>query len=190
MPLLADPPTDEVTRAACVLLGRALYIASEFESDCRSLVFVLKVREPQLEQQSDDEFFTALSKTVFGRLVDLNELIACRAKLKQDYAGMLHAARNARNYIAHEATGELERLIKLPDGFTQWQSILASKLEDVAFGRMIVAVLLSRNSAEATPTHAVINSYPKKVASWVFESDAQPCGGVDPAHKVAQGRSS
>ena len=176
MPLLADPPTDEVTQAACVLLGRALYIASEFEGDCRSLAFVLKVREPQSEEQSDDQFFQALSKAVLGRLVDLNKHIARRAKLKQSYAEMLHAARDARNYIAHEATSDLERLIKLPDGFAQWQSILASKLEDVAFGQIIVAVLLSRNSAEATPTHAGIDSYPKKVASWVFESDAQPCG--------------
>ena len=174
MPLLADPPVDEVTRVACVLLGRALYVASGFEDDCRSLAFVLKVREPQTEGQPDDEFFTAVSKAVLGRLVDLNKLIARRAKLKEDYAAMLHAARDARNYIAHEATGDLERLIKLPDGFAQWQSVLASKLEEVAFGKIIVAVLLSRNSAEATPTHAVIDSYPKRVASWVFESDAQP----------------
>lgn len=174
MPLLSDPPADEVTLTACVMLGRALYIASGFENDCRSLAFVLKVREPQPEGQSDDEFFTAVSKAVFGRLVDLNKLIARSAKLKEDYSAMLRTARDARNYIAHEATGDLERLIKVPGGFGQWQSVLASKLEEVAFGRIIVAVLLSRNSAEATPTKEVIDAYPKSVNSWVFEGNAKP----------------
>ena len=188
MPLLSDPPADEVTRAACVMLGRALYIASGFENDCRSLAFVLKVREPQSEGQSDDEFFTAVSKAVLGRLVDLNKLIARRAKLKEDYAAMLHTARGARNYIAHDATADLERLMKVPGGFGQWQSVLASKLEEVVFGRIIVAVLLSRNSAEVTPTREVIDAYPKMVESWVFERDAQPCSQPDPAHKMVDGR--
>ena len=174
MPLLSEPPADEITRAACAMLGRALYIASGLEDDCRALAFVLKVREPQPEGQSDDEFFTAVSKAVLGRLVDLNKLIAHRAKLKEGYGAMLHTARDARNYIAHEATGDLERLVKVPGGFGQWQSVLASKLEEVAFGEIIVAVLLSRNSAEVTPTQEVIDAYPKIVESWVFEGDAQP----------------
>lgn len=182
MPLLSDPPADEVTRTACAMLGRALYIASGFEDDCRSLAFVLKVREPQPEGQSDDEFFTAVSRAVLGRLFDLNKLIAYRAKLKENYAAMLHTARDARNYIAHEATGDLERLMKVPGGFGQWQSVLASKLEEVAFGRIIVAVLLSRNSAEMTPTKEVIDAYPKMVESWVFEGDAQPCSQPDLEH--------
>ena len=174
MQLLTDPPTDEVTRIACTFLGRALYVASRFENDCRSLAFILKVREPQPEGQSEDEFFTAVSKAVLGRLVDLSRLIARRAKLKEDYAGILHAAREARNYIAHEATGDLERLQKVSGGFGQWQSLLASKLEEIAFGRIIVAVLLSRNSAEATPTQLVIDAYPQRVESWVFKGDAPP----------------
>ncbi|MBX9893869.1 MAG: hypothetical protein K2Y09_01620 [Nitrosomonas sp.] len=173
MPLLADPPTDEITRTACVLLGRALYIAPEFEDDCRSLAFILKLREPQSDGQSDDEFFATVSKAVLGRLVDLNKLIIRRGKIKEDYAEMLHDARNARNYIAHEAIGNLEGLMKLPGGFGQWQGVLASKLEEVAFGRIIVAVLLSRNSAEAMPTQEVIDSYTKRIASWVFKSDVQ-----------------
>lgn len=179
MPLLTHPPTDEVTGTACMMLGRALNIACGFEDDCRSLAFVLKVREPQPEGQSDDEFFVAVSKAVLGRLVDLNKLIARRAKLKEDYAAMLHAARDARNYIAHEAASDLERLTKAPGGFSQWQSVMASKLEEVAYGKIIVAVLLSRNSAEPAPTQESIDEYPKRVKSWVFEGDAQPCKADD-----------
>ncbi len=173
MSLLADPPTDDVTLTACVLLGRALYVASEFEDDCRSLAFVLKVREPQPEGQPNDEFLAAVSKAVLGRLVDLNNVVARRAKLKEDYAEMLHAARDAWNYIAHEATADLGRFMKLPDGFGQWQGVLSSKLEEVAFGRIIVAVLLSHNSAEETPTREVIDTYPNRVASWAFERGTQ-----------------
>lgn len=163
------------------MLGRALYVACGFEDDCRSLAFVLKVREPQTEGQTDDEFFAVVSKAVLGRLVDLSKLISRRARLREDYAAMLHTARDARNYIAHEAFGDLERLTKAPGGFGQWQSVLASKLEDVAYGKAIVAVLLSRNSAEPTPAQEAIDEYPRRIASWVFESDAQPCGPPDAA---------
>ncbi len=172
MPLLAIPPVDAVTQTACVLLGRALYIASGFEDDCRSLAFALKMTELQPEGQSDDDFFTAVSKTVLGRLVELNKLIAQRAKLKEDYVAMLHTARDARNYIAHEATGDLKHLTKVPGGFDQWQSVLESKLEAVVFGRIIVAVLLSRNSAEVAPTQEVVDAYPEMVKSWVFKGGA------------------
>lgn len=188
MPLLTDLPIDEGTNSACVVLGRALYVACGFEDDCRSLAFVLKVREPQSEEQSDDEFFAAVSKAVLGRLVDLNKLIARRAKLRENYVAMLHAARDARNYIAHEAAGDLERLAKAPSGISQWRSDLTSKLEEVTYGKIIVAVLLSRNSAEPTPTQEAIDAYPEKVNSWVFGSDAQPCGQPDLARKAEQGR--
>jgi hypothetical protein len=188
MPLLSDPPADEGKISACVVLGRALYIACGFEDDCRSLAFVLKIRDPQMQGLSDDESFDALSKAVLGRLVDLNKLIARRAKLPVDYAAMLHAARDARNYIAHEAAGELEHLTKASDGLSRWRSLMASKLEDVAYGKIIVAVLLSRNSAEATPAPETINAYSKRINLWVFENDAQPCGQPDLANKVAQGR--
>jgi hypothetical protein len=93
MPLLSDPPIDDETTWALAALGRAPYIACEFESDCRSLAFVFKLKEPQ---------------------------------------------------------------------------------PDIALGKIIVAVLLSRNSAEPTPTKEVINAYRKKVESWALRNDASP----------------
>lgn len=169
--LLADPPADEATRGACELLGRALYVASGFEDACRSLAFVFKIREPQPVGQTDDDAFNALTKAVLGRLIELNKLIVHRANLKDDYEAMLHAAREARNYIAHEAAGDLDRLIKVPNGLAKWRSILESTLEDVALGTIIVAVLLSRHTAEAPPSREMIDSYPQRVAAWVFDRD-------------------
>lgn len=167
MPLLSVPPTDEVSNTACLMLGRALYVASSFEDDCRSLAFVLKVRELQPE---DDEFFTMLSKAVLGRLFDVQTLIARCTKIKENYVELLQTARVARNYIAHEASNDCERLLKIPSGFGQWRNILASKLQEVVLGKIIVAVLLSRNSAEVMPTQEVIDTYPKMIESWVFET--------------------
>jgi hypothetical protein len=85
---------------------------------------------------------------------------------------MLHAARDARNYVAHEAADELTRLANVPDGVGQWHQVTATKLQDIALGKIIVAVLLSRNSAEPTPTKEVINDYRRKVESWALRSDA------------------
>ena len=153
-------------------LGRALYLACGFESDCRSLAFLLKVREPQPDGQSDEQFWDAVSKVVLSRLVDLSKLIARRANLKEDYAAMLHAARDARNFVAHEAADELDRLTKLPDGLDRWRELMASKLQEIALGKIILAILLSRNLAEATPKRETINAYSKKIESWVLQSGA------------------
>ena len=172
MPLLRDPPSDSDSVWAYMVLGRALRIACEFESNCRSLAFVLKVREPQASGQSDEKFFEAVSKAVLGRLVDLNKLIAKRAKLKEEYSTMLHAAKEARNYIAHQAVDELELLAKESGGINRWRSVMESKLHDIAYGKIIVAVLLSQNSAEPTPTAEEIDAYPPKVKSWVLRHDA------------------
>ena len=48
----------------------------------------------------------------------------------------------------------------------------SSVLQDIALGKIIVAVLLSRNSADPTPTEEVINAYRRKVESWALRSDA------------------
>lgn len=172
MPLLFAPPTDSDSTWAYAALGRALYIACEFENNCRSLAFVFKIKEPQSNDLSDEQFFEAVRKVVLGRLFNLNELISTRGKLTEDYAAMLHAARDARNYVAHEAADDLDRLTKVPDGIGQWRRLMASKLQDIAFGKIIVAVLLSRNSAEATPTKEVTDAYPGKIESWAFQSEA------------------
>lgn len=171
MPLLTDLPVDEDTSSACVVLGRALYVACGFEEDCRSLAFVLKVRELEPQVLSDDEFFTAVKKVTLGRLADINQAIERKVKLRKNYVEMLRDARNARNYIAHEAIGDLEHFAEAPDGIDWWRSVLTSKLEEISYGKMIVAVLISRISSEPTPMQEAIDAYPEKVNSWVFGND-------------------
>ena len=172
MALLATPPSEENFGWALSVLGRALYLACEFESTCRSLTFVFKVKEPKADDQSDEESFLAMRKAVLGRLVDLNRLIAKHTSLGDDYVAMLHSAREARNYIAHHAAGELKQFAKEPGGVDQWRKCMDSKLQELALGKIIVAVILSRNSAEPTPTRGTIDAYPKSMVSWVLNGDA------------------
>jgi hypothetical protein len=172
MCLLSIPPTDRDSAWNYAALGRALYIASEFENDCRSLAFVFKIKEPQPDAQSDEQFFEAVGKVVLGRLVDLNKIIATHAKLPKDYAAMLHAAREARNYVAHEAADELKLLGKVSNGSERWREVMASKIQNIALGKIILAVLLSRNSVEVTPTQDAIDTYPAKIELWVLGSNA------------------
>ncbi|PWK33498.1 hypothetical protein [Cupriavidus plantarum] len=173
MPPLSIPQTGLDWNWAYLVLGRALYVACEFEGQCRSLAFILKLNEPQPGGRSDDAFFEALTKLVNKyRLNDFNTLIAGRAKLAEDYVDMLDAAREARNYVAHEAAEELDRLAKLTGGFDQWREIMASKLRDIGLGRLIVAILLSRNSAEETPLREDINAYRETIESWALSRSA------------------
>ena len=172
MAMLSLPPADEFLRRAHLALGRALSVACNFESNCRSMAFVLKIKEPKPDGQSDDESFVELQKAVLGRLVDLNRLIARRVAMKDDYAQMLHAARDARNYIAHEAADELERLAKRTADIEEWRSLLEGKLRELALGKIIIAILLSRNTAEPTPTREEIDAYPDQLVAWVTRGDA------------------
>jgi len=172
MPLLTDPPDEHYMNIACTSLGRALYVASGFEDDCRSLAFALKVRAPQPEGQSDEEFFNAVSNAVTGRLASLNNLIAKHAELPEQYAEMLHAARDARNYIAHEAATALDDFPKTQHGFDKWYEVLAEKIDDIAYGKIIVAVLLSQNVREMRPSTETISVYREKVKCWILQRDA------------------
>ena len=113
-----------------------------------------------------------MTKAVLGRLVDLNKFVARRAPLSDDYAAMLHDAREARNYIAHDAADELKRIANDRGGIDEWPKVLASKLQELALGKIILAVLLSMNSAEPTPTRETIDSYSKRIESWVLDGDA------------------
>ena len=171
-PLLAEPPEDDDDlQWAYAALGRALYVACSFEKKCRYLALVLHIQEPQPDGQSDEESFNTFVKVIGrGSLCKLNNLIVRKTNLRQNYPEMLHAARRARNYIAHDAANEFTKFSKAPGNIDQWRKTMASKLEDIAYGKIIVAVLFSRNSAESTPTQDVIDAYPKKIESWVFQS--------------------
>lgn len=168
MSLLSIPSNDLAWSQTHLALGRALYIASGFEHDCRCLTFVLKVQESPIGGQSDEEIFKAVSKAVLARLADLNKLIAKNSCLPAAYDEMLHLARTARNFIAHEASEELVRLMRQPNGVEQWLGLMADKLADIANGKIIVAVLLSRSSAEPCPTTDMIDAYPDKIISWAL----------------------
>ncbi|ADG20846.1 hypothetical protein BC1002_7093 (plasmid) [Paraburkholderia atlantica] len=85
---------------------------------------------------------------------------------------MLRAARKARNYVAHYAVDELKLLGKVSNGIERWHEVMASKLQDIPLGKIIVAVLLSRNSAEETPTQDAVDAYPAKIALWVVGKNA------------------
>ena len=85
---------------------------------------------------------------------------------------MFHAAGGARNYVAHEAVDEINRLAKAPNGIERWREVTASKLQNIALGKIIVAVLLSRDSGEVTPTKDAIDTYPKGIELWALWSNA------------------
>ncbi|HSI27699.1 MAG TPA: hypothetical protein VK953_00360 [Methylophilus sp.] len=171
MVLLAAPPTDSETQKALKYLGKAIYIACKFEEYCQHLVFVLEVRRPRVDIPSDEESFKALVKLVNSKLINLNKFISDQAKLREDATTLLYSARESRNYIVHEALRDFELQIQKHDGFSQWQKKLTDELNSISLGIAIVAVLLSRHTAEPKITDSEFESYPNIVELWVFDRD-------------------
>lgn len=171
MALLTLPPDDRIHRWAYSALGRSFHVAASFESDCRALVFSLKVRDPALADRSVEDFAKLVGDAVLDRLVNLNKLIATTASLPENYRDLLTEAREARNYVAHEASDDLDRSLARSEGFEAWRTSMAERLEAIAIGKIIIAILLSRNSAEATPTKEAIETYSEKVKTWALHAE-------------------
>ncbi|WP_321936270.1 hypothetical protein [Paraburkholderia sp. J8-2] len=51
------------------------------------------------------------------------------------------------------------------------REIVASRRYDLTLGQLFVAVLLSRNSAEPTPTQREIDTYAERIENWVSQKN-------------------
>jgi hypothetical protein len=149
-------------------VGRALFLASMFEEQCKSFLTLVEIfkRAELLESDAALALEHSLKKK---RLAEAIAKFVDITRVKQEHVDALHKARLARNWIAHEAAllGPLSTVSSTT--LVEQTKELRTQVDLLVAGDMIVSVWADaaergRNAGEST-LHII---YPDLAASWVM----------------------
>ncbi|SNB80301.1 hypothetical protein SAMN02745900_03657 [Pseudomonas sp. URIL14HWK12:I8] len=151
------------------IFGRALIVATRFDSMCEAAANMIKIKTTLAAKTvcSDIEYKDFVSKLI-ERHTTLNGNIKSLG-LPGDASEILHSAREARNFIAHELTrGKVGCLDTTVD-----ENILiceVSKLiEEIVYGDIIISTLISMQNNDPLPINYSLEAYKEKIIKWVIE---------------------
>ena len=95
-------PDSELSEAALLAVGKALYVANDFEVTCKHVLSVAEMSDYIQENKvaSILEAFNAVFKERFlhGTIKDFGKV----SDINEKHISILERAKDARNYIAHE----------------------------------------------------------------------------------------
>lgn len=168
---------DDFERTECSdeihgILGRALIIATRFDSMCKALSISYKIRTTVKEKNKElnnEEFKKIIDKITVNRktLGENIEFLPTDNKLKS----ILHDARQARNEIAHSLALGFEGCIEYRASRNINNFILEASelLRSVAKGDLIISALISYSNKEPIPRldEKFCTSYENKIVNWV-----------------------
>jgi hypothetical protein len=171
------PPLDaKLLDAAMLALGRALYLCSTFEDKCRFILQVMQAEELIQERTTSDDPVGSLEE-LFSHLPRLKMLggtiadIIARAELlrmSEEEQVALTRAKNARNFIAHDAKdiGALDSVRR--EHVAEFISKLRAAVADVAAGDNFVSKIVFRIEERWEPIPHVAVNYVDLIDLWVF----------------------
>lgn len=150
-------------------IGRALAFATRFELGVKALSQMLDLKAEPTLLSSPDEFRNWLKSVEKSTLFrNINKL----GVTDQEIRCRLHAAREARNEIAHDISRGLDGCLDLlpKEHLEVTMSELSKLAVDLAEGDVIVEVLICAATNEPLPTAEFINGYPEKVKTWIINA--------------------
>jgi hypothetical protein len=150
--------------------GRALFAAQEFENRCRVLLRLLNLVEIY-ESATDDPIDSLIARVPRDKLLGktIDDLKRHPVFNDEDTAELLKAAKDARNFIAHESA-RFNPVGRRQDVVERMERGLRPKLRDLAIGDHIVSeVLLAIEDRQSTFGISWIRErYPDILESWVL----------------------
>jgi hypothetical protein len=162
-----DSPEEALLRS----LGRALVIAQNFEANCKFVLMTLEV-ENSLEHKQYSSlkearpFAEKLLQLMLGSVVNR---FGQSGEFSQAEIDTLVAAKNARNYVAHEAAFELVICADhFGTGLTDKMNRFAQEVGNLTEGDGLVS-LWSFYIQEHEPEPFSKSSYPSDARTWVLE---------------------
>ncbi|UTL91823.1 hypothetical protein [Pseudomonas fluorescens] len=151
------------------VFGRALIVATRFDSMCETAAITTKIKGSLVKNSvfSDIEYKDFVSKLIQGHST-LNSNIEALG-LHKGASEILHSAREARNYVAHELTrGKVGCLdTKVDESNLIFE--VSELIEKIVYGDVIISILISRQNNGPLPINYSIESYKEKIIKWVIE---------------------
>lgn len=151
------------------ILGRALVIATRFDTMCEEAAIILKIKENPfpISFMKDDAYKVYVSE-ILSKYRTLSKNIKSLG-LPEDISEILHNARKARNTVAHELsrnfTGCLDTKIDEND-FIQEVSKLIMNIAD---GDIAISVIISLLNHDPVIRDELIAFYKDNIVRWVVK---------------------
>ncbi|WP_454709536.1 hypothetical protein [Delftia acidovorans] len=169
MSLIQDFERTDNTDKIHAILGRALIVATRFDSMCKQAAVHIGVKEEIVFYLANDD---AARSFIVQSVADKHRTLNLRIQsllLPKDVSALLDDARKARNIIAHELsqglTGCLDFKINEGDLIKRVGDLVSS----LAYGDIIISQVISVLNNEPQPNADFLSSYVSNVTRWVVE---------------------
>jgi len=153
----------QVTRDIFTRVGKTLYIATRFESYCKSLRTLMDIKEnvrsSELDlhdQESVEQFVADINKLSLHSHI---QSITSKVQGGDDLSEILLKAKNSRNFVAHELTLGLEQNIDNDPSF--WDTIgqsIQDAVDSILVGEYLILLLIADTTHEEPPFPKYIES--------------------------------
>lgn len=171
------PPLDvELLDAAMLALGRALYLCSTFEDKCRLVLQVVNVEERIEERTTSgdpvdslEELFSHLPNVkMLARIINELSAKADLLGMNDEDRGVLTRAKDARNFIAHNAKdlGPLNFVRR--EHVAEFIVKLRTAVAEVAVGDNFISKIIYRIEERGEPIPYIAVNYADLIDLWVF----------------------
>lgn len=149
------------------ILGRALIVATRFDSMCKAAALYMALPKASLFLASD-EARSLLLKKVAEKHRTLSSSIGS-LKLPKDVALLLEDANAARNVVVHELAQGLTGCLDTKTN----DEVLVRQVYDVvfalAYGDVVISHVISELNNDPLPNADFLSTYVERVAEWVVE---------------------
>ncbi|OLF35656.1 MULTISPECIES: DUF4145 domain-containing protein [unclassified Psychrobacter] len=149
----------ETTEELHAILGRCIIIATRFDNLCDHGSKFIKIRKAR-EKLSDDEF-AALTTSLFDKYPNLNNNINF-LPVGQTAQDALHAAREARNEVAHSLSIGMIGCLDIRIDESAFKQQVPSLITRIATGDYLISTIISLLNKEAVPNYTE-NDYKRKI---------------------------
>lgn len=165
MPLERTENADQTYSA----LGRALYLAVDFDNSCCALATIIGVKFSQNALATPNALAQLVTKLRRRRLAQQIEAISfgSASVRKTDLFRILDAGREARNEIAHSLTvGLLDPItVEPPEEFVARE--LQPLIQRIARAHIVVLLLGALFNRDPLPTQRSIHQLERRIVTWV-----------------------
>jgi hypothetical protein len=167
--------------AICAVLGRALWLSTRFEDSCKSVLMHLRFdqnlqqslarSEPQTLDQVGELIVSFSVQERAKKLAHVIDQIG-PALTEEAAVDVLHQARRARNYVAHDAASELEFVIDDAGQLSEWRSRIAQNVRYLANGDRMTSAMISIMTGEPVMNKSAAEDYVNDLVLWVCDTGA------------------
>ena len=146
------------------VIGRALVIATRFDSMCKALACAIDLKFYTPFREISDYDFDSLVDKALKKHSILDKSIK-NLKLPDDLCVILHDARKARNAIAHDLAVGLEGCVDTKVDLHVFLREISEYMFDLAHGDVFISILINEFNGEEINLSELMPVYKDKIVS-------------------------